>query len=268
MDSTLALRLALSFVIAGSWIALSTLASERLGTKIGGLIGNLPSNILVSMIFMAITLGPDYAAAACASVPVGMAIDTLFLLTLVVALPRGIVFGLGAALCVWFLAAAAAIRIPFLAALSGDMAASLALYLAIALLAFLIAEFGLGIRAVPKKPAVFKFPVLILRAVFAGTVVSAAVAIAQIAPPSVTGIIATFPAVLSSTMVILATSQGIGFACATGKVLILSSSNIIVYSTMVGLLFPLVGPWWGSLAAFLASVLFVSLFLPLLRRLR
>ncbi len=262
------MRLVLSFVIAGSWIALSTLASERLGSKLGGLVGNLPSNILISMIFMAITRGTDYAAAASASVPVGMAVDTLFLLALVVALPRGLGFALPFALAVWALSAAAAIKLPFLAALAGNTGASIALYLAIAVAAFLVAEFGLGIRAVPKKPSSFRLPVLVLRAVFAGTVVSGAVGIAQIAPPVVTGIIATFPAVLSSTMVILVRSQGIGFARATGKVLILSSANIIVYSTMVGLLFPAIGPWWGSLGAFLASVVFVSLFLPLLHKLR
>ena len=55
---------------------------------------------------------------------------------------------------------------------------------------------------------------------------------------------------------------------ATGKVLILSSSNIIVYGVAVTLLFPAIGPWWGTLCAFAAAAGYVALLLPLSRRIR
>jgi hypothetical protein len=74
-----------------------------------------------------------------------------------------------------------------------------------------------------------------------------------------TGVLATFPAVLTSTMVILARSQSTAFAQATGKILILSSGNIIVYTSCVGILFPMVGPWWGTLVSFAVSACFVVL---------
>ena len=43
MDVSFLSRLALSFLTGAAWVTLSTLASERYGSKLGGLIGGLPS---------------------------------------------------------------------------------------------------------------------------------------------------------------------------------------------------------------------------------
>jgi hypothetical protein len=228
----------------------------------------MPSNIVVSMIFMSLTRGVEYAAAASVTVPLGMAVDTLFLLVLVAALPLGLVRAFVLAFGAWGLSAFLVIKLPVLAIFSVNSAASIGLYILVVVLSFLIAEFPLAIRAVARKPSGFRPSVLLIRALFAGTVVASAVAIAQVAPPAITGIVATFPAVLTSTMVILVRSQGTAFARATGKVLILSSSNIIIYALMIGIAFPSLGPWWGSLAAFVAAILYISLFLPIVRKIR
>ncbi len=253
----------LAFFVAGAWISLATLAGERLGSRLGGLIANLPSNILVSLLFMALTRGTGYAAGAAASVPVGMAVDTLFLLALVAALRRGIAVALAAGLGAWLAAALIAIALPPL-----SPAWAVALYAAVCAASFLVADRLMDARAVPKKAVPFRPSTLIVRALFAGTIVALAVVAAQYAPPYLTGIVAVFPAVLLSTMTILARAQGLAFARATGKVLILSSSNIIVYGICVVLLFPAVGPWWGSLGAFAAAAAYVALLAPAVRRIR
>jgi hypothetical protein len=257
------LHIALAFVIAGLWISLATLAGERLGSRLGGLIANLPSNILVSLLFMALTRGSGYAAGAAGSVPIGMAVDTVFLLALVAALRRGLVFALGAGLLAWIAAAAAAIALPPLSPLAG-----IGVYAVVTAASFAIADLALKIRAVPKKPVPFRPATLAVRAFFAGTIVAGAVTVAQFAPPYLTGIVSVFPAVLLSTMTILTRAQGPDFARATGKVLILSSSNIIVYGLVVALLFPLVGPWWGTLCAFAAALAYVALLLPISKGIR
>ena len=87
--------------------------------------------------------------------------------------------------------------------------------------------------------------------------VAGAVAIAQVAPPYMTGVLATFPAALSSTMVIISLSQGILFAQATGKIILLSSTNIIVYAALVALSFPVLGPWLGTLLSFAGAFGFI-----------
>lgn len=245
----------LSFVIAGSWIAGATLLGERLGSKKAGLITNLPSNIVVSLLFMAMTAGPDYAASSTRGVPVGMAIDTLFVLVFIAFVEKGLWRALAAALGVWILAAWCAVR--FLPQPGLWMA--IGLYAFTALLCFAVAQWGLGIQPAARRPVPFSWKVVLVRALFAGSVVAGAVSIAQVAPPYMTGVLATFPAVLTSTLVILTKSQGPDFARATGKILILSSSNIIVYAAVAGLTFVPVGPWLGTILAFAAALLHVAL---------
>ncbi len=263
MHFDIALRIALAFVVAGLWISLSTVAGERMGSRLGGLIANLPSNILVSLLFMSMTRGTSYAAQTALSIPVGMTVDTLFLLALIAVLPRGLAPALAAGLLVWVAAAALAAFLPPLLP-----PWSILLYVAVCAACFAAAELGFKVRSVPKKAVPFKPSTILVRALFAGTIVAGAVAAAQFAPPYLTGIVSVFPAVLLSTMTILTRAQGRDFARATGKVLIISSSNIIVYGLAVSLLFPLIGPWWGTALSFVAAALYVALLRPLTKRIR
>jgi len=258
------LKIALSFVLAGAWISGATLLGEKLGSKRAGLITNLPSNILLSLIFMALTLGPDYAAATTKGVPVGMTIDTLFTFIFILVAKKGLGKAISISLIVWAITAYVFIElIPPL-----GMGCAIALYVLVTSLCFILAERVLRIRAVPHKDTTFSWKQIVLRALFAGTVVAGAVTIAQFAPPYMTGILATFPAVLSSTLVIFTLSQGADFARATGKILILSSSNIIIYAWIAGLTFPSLGPWIGTVLSFGASIAYVALLGKLIAKIK
>jgi hypothetical protein len=246
-------RVLLSFFIAGTWIAGATLLGERLGSRKAGLIANLPSNILISLLFMAVTKGADYASAATAGVPMGMTIDTIFLTVLILSLGLGIWKALALALCSWALTAY--LVVTFLPPLSFPLAALVYALVAVAL--FLLVSARIKGEHAERKPVKFSWMAMAVRAFFAGSVVAGAVAVAQIAPPYMTGVLATFPAVLTSAMVILTRSQGKIFARSTGRIMILSSSNIIVYSGFAGILFPLIGPWLGTLVSFAAAFGFV-----------
>jgi len=219
---------------------------------------------VLSLIFMALTSGPGYAAETTRGVPVGMAIDTLFVFVFMAVVKRGLGRALLASLGTWAAAAFLFIRaIPPL-----GTAAAILLYLAVLALCFSVAEWGLCIRMAERRPSSFSWKHIAVRALFAGTVVAGAVTVAQFAPPYMTGILSTFPAVLSSTLVIFTLGQGPDFARATGKILILSSSNIIVYAGVAGATFAGLGPWIGSLLAFLASITYVSLLSPLIARIK
>jgi len=207
MDTATLLHIGIAFVVAGIWISLATLAGERLGSRLGGLIANLPSNIVVSLLFMSMTRGSSYAAEAAASVPIGMAVDTVFLLAVVGFLPRGIAPALAAGLLAWVLAASAAIALPPLSPVVGIL-----VYAAVTAASFAIADLAMKVRSVPKKRLPFRPTTMAVRALFAGAIVAGAVTVAQFAPPYLTGIVSVFPAVLLSTMTILARSQGPDFA--------------------------------------------------------
>jgi len=262
--SPLAVRIALSFVIAGLWIGAVTLWGERLGVRKAGLIANLPSNIVISLIFVALTRGTDFAVGLTAGIPMGMLIDTIFLVVFMFALRLGTWPALGLALLAW--GASASIVVGLIPPLGFWLAA--AVYFVAALITFRLATGLLPPSTPEKKPVAFSWRILGLRAFFAGSVVAGAVSLAQVAPPYMTGVLATFPAVLSSTMVILSTSQGPDFARATGRILILSSTNIVVYTAVAGLAFPLLGPWMGTLAAFTAAFLYILLLGKVIERLR
>jgi hypothetical protein len=142
------------------------------------------------------------------------------------------------------------------------------LFIALALGCFLVAELVMGIRSVPKQPKPFNPLAFGLRAVFAGTVVAGAVAASTFAPPYLTGILATFPAVLLSTMSILTLSQGPAFSRGAGKIMLISSSNIIVYAFCVQASFPVLGAFRGTLLSFGAALLWVALLRPVMARVR
>ena len=255
-------RTLLSFLIAGVWISFATLAGEKFGSRLGGLITNLPSNIVVSLLFIALTKGTSFAAETASSVPLGMAISVSFVVVFSALLPLGIFPSIVGSLTVWFVLGylGSSIRI-------GPME-SLVIYMGVCIGGFLVMEFILKIPSVPKRKIHYNLKNQILRALFAGSVVAGAVLIAQVSLPQVTGIAASFPAVMLSTLTILYLSQGMEFSRATAKILVLSSSNIIVYVYATAYLYPRVGLVLGTLLAFLAAIGWSTLFIPISRKIK
>ncbi|MGD9939546.1 MAG: hypothetical protein AB7T74_07075 [Clostridia bacterium] len=261
MDRAFWIRLAVSFIIAGTWISVASLLAERLGSLFGGLIANMPSNIVVSMIFMSLVKGEGFAAEAARAVPLGMAIDTLFLFVFMATAGLGILKAIPISLAAWAGCAWLAFTLPPIPFWGG-----IVLFVVLALGCFLVAEVIMGIRSVPKQSRPFNPLAFGLRAVFAGTVVAGAVAASTFAPPYLTGILATFPAVLLSTMSILTLSQGPAFSRGAGKILLVSSSNIIIYAFCVQASFPVLGVLWGTLLSFGAALVWIALLRPVMTR--
>ena len=101
----------ISFVVAGLWIGGFTLLAERLGSKKGGLLANLPSTILIALIFVALVQDARFAASATGAVPIGMLIDTLFLLVFILMVKFGLVKAVLVSLSTWVLLAILAQKI-------------------------------------------------------------------------------------------------------------------------------------------------------------
>lgn len=257
-------RIIVSFFVAGAWIAASTFLGERLGSRKAGILGNLPSNILISMLFVGLTRGPDYVAGAASGVPMGMAIDALFVLAFIAVVPFGLAPALFVSLAIW----AACAFVTAVALPPFSFPVSCLIFAFITAAAFWVADEPLKIRKADKKPVEFSARTIAVRAFFSGSVVAGVVAVAQFAPPYIAGMIATFPAVMTSSLVILTRSQGPDFARATGKILIICAPNIIVYAICAGALFSALGPWPGTLLSFGVSLLFALVLEGLTRRVR
>ena len=67
------LKLALSFLIGGIWITVASVAAERMGSKIGGVIGGLPSTAVVAFGFIGWTQGAQQAYDATTAFPLAFA---------------------------------------------------------------------------------------------------------------------------------------------------------------------------------------------------
>lgn len=261
MDSLFLQQLMLSVVIAGLWIGGVTLLSERLGSRLGGMISNLPSTILVSLLFIGITQSPEFAAEATVTVPLGMTISTLFLFSFILFLPKGLVWGLVAAISTWLGLAILSSYFQQVGRLTWTV-----IYFGVAIGTWLIAERVLKIRSAPKTGRRYTWWQVLIRAAFAGTVVGTAVIIGRSGSAFWTGIFSTFPAVMLSSMVILTLSAGPAFARALGKIMLLASTNIIVYGHFAGYFFPRTGLAWGTLISFVLATLWVWLLKPLFDR--
>jgi len=257
----IALQIFLAFVIAGSWISTATWIAEKKGSRVGGLLVNLPSNLLVSLIFMAVLRGPGYAAGAAAAVPIGMGINSIFLALFIWLVPRGLVPATVISLAYWFVAAWLTSRFPL------TPWQSLAGYTLILVATMVFAEKILKVRTPPRREKTWSTWQFLLRALFSGGLVASVVAISLTTSSWITGIVSTFPAVMMSSMVILTLTQGSEFARATGKILIFSSVNILVYSHIVQFTYPTLGVVVGTLLAYAGAVLFVIAIRPVSERL-
>jgi len=261
MSALFVQQLLLSVVIAGLWISTVTLLSERLGSRLGGMISNLPSTILVSLLFIGITQSPEFAAEATVTVPLGMTLSTLFLFAFIVLIPKGLPWALAGSISTWLVLAILSSYFQQVSRIGWT-----ALYFAVALGTWLLAERVLKIPSVPKTGKRYSWVQVLIRAAFAGTVVGSAVLVGRSGSAFWTGIFATFPAVMLSSMVILTLAAGAGFARALGKIMLLASTNIVIYGFFAGYFFPKTGMAWGTIISFIIAAAWVWLLKPLFDR--
>jgi hypothetical protein len=259
LETAFLLRVVISFLVAGVWIAGSTRLAERLGSRIGGLVANLPSKLLVSLVFVSLVQDTSFAVTAARAVPVGMLINSVFLFLFIVTVSKGLRLALPVSLGAWLVLAWAAegLRIQ-------HFGLGVVLYLVVTLVAWSGLEFRAGIPELPGRPMSRSLAEMIFRGLFAGGVVGATVLLARFIGAYWTGLLATFPAVMLTTMVILYFSGGPGLAQATGKVMLFASTNILVFAGVVILTYPGLGMPLGTLLAFLAAAGWVALLHPVL----
>lgn len=261
MDSIFLAKVVISFFVAGIWIATSTYLAERFGTKIGGLITNLPSNILISLIFVALVNDINFVTKSIPAIPLGMTIDTIFLFIYIQLLPMGLLRSTILSLIIWFALAFLAIQIKL-----ENLIINVIIYVVLTSILFLYTHKFLHLPEQQKSDRSYTVKQMIFRAAFAGGLVSTLVFISNYFNAYIVGIFSSFPAVLLSTMIILVVNQNIAFARSTGKILILSSSNIVVYSLAVYFTYPILGLVWGTIVSFLCAFLWVWVFHPFIRK--
>jgi uncharacterized membrane protein (GlpM family) len=250
MDTSYWVKLLLSFIVGSLWITLTTLSAERFGSKVGGLIGGLPSTVVIALLFIGLTQSPQAAADATTVMPLAQGLNGLFVLTFMHFIPRGLRLGLLAALLLWFVQSSLLYLLDiqrFWVSLLGCLLLLVFCYLNV--------ENKMKIPSQSKLMISYPPSQLIWRALFGGGVIALAVLMGKIGGPLLGGIFGSFPAMFLSTLVITYNSGGSGFSRSTGKSLLVSGLiNVPLYEIMVRILYPTVGLGLGTVLALLFSL--------------
>ena len=202
------LSLALRMAVAAAFVVIASMITERSGPAIGALIATLPVSAGPSYIFLAIDQDDAFIAqSALASLPMNAATVLMSLVFVSTVQRLGMLASLAAGLGIW-LAGAALVR-AFEWSLLGGIALNAAAFVICLPLAqrFRVARMPLVTSRWYDIP---------LRAALVATLVAVVVTLSTIVGAKISGVIALFPAVFTSLILILTPRIG---GAATGAVL-------------------------------------------------
>lgn len=251
-------QLVLPFILSALIVILITVIAEKYGTKAGGILGTLPSTIIIAFIFIALNKGVDFASQSVAVVPAEMGINLFFLLLFVLLAYRSIAITLIASMGIWAILSTALYFLDIT-----NIFLSLFIFVISLIFTFAFLE---HIKKTPStgKVIVHYTPMkIVLRGVLTGTIIAISVLLSNMSA-SLSGIFSVFPAILLSTMIISVREHGPDFAAGMAKSMILGSMSVMSYAISIHFFYPTYGIIFGTIIAFTISV-FITLILMRIR---
>lgn len=243
----------------------ATLAVERLGGRLGGVLASIPTTIVPAAIGMSLGTTPEGFVAAMAAVPVGMLVDAAFLWSWRV-LPRRLpARSLGARLAtmtvlslgLWF--GLASVFVLGMDRLEQSGVPHLAV--GITALAVLVVAGIAACRGMPPAPKGTRpvgWKALLGRGLLAAVAISVSVLITRSGAPLLGGVASVFPAIFLTTMVSLWLAQGEAVPVGAVGPIMLGSSSVGVFALVGATLLPRLGPLPGSLVTWVVAVCLTS----------
>ena len=245
MDSSFWLKLALGFFVGSLWVTLTTLSAERFGSKVGGLIGGLPSTVVIALLFIGYTQSPQVAAQATTVMPLAQGLNGLFILTFMLLIQHGLWRCLSGVILVWLIQSSLLYWLDI-----HTFWISLIGWLVLFFFCYVVLEKWLKVPSSSRQEVAYPASQLIWRAGFGGTMIALAVFMGKLGGPLTGGIFGSFPAMFLSTLVITYRSGGADFSRSVGKSLLISGLiNVPLYEITVRVLYPTVGLVPGTLIA-------------------
>jgi hypothetical protein len=252
-------KLLLSFIAGGTFITLATVAAERFGSKIGGIVAGVPSTVLVSLAFIAWTQGTQKAFEVITVIPLAISVNCLYVATYAaLATHVGWLPSIAAGLILWLVAQNVVV------ALKPDhLLVNIVAGCVIVAVSYYFLEQVLKISSRGKVAHRYTPMQIAGRAVFSGSMISFAVVMSRVAGSTWGGIFSSFPAVMTATLVITSLSVNVEFSRSVIKPLMLSG---VVNPAIYALVFRYAILDWSILAstAIAFSVSMVSVVLTYL----
>ena len=251
----------LSALFAGFVAILVTVAIEKWGGIIGGVLGTLPTTIVPAAMGMYIEAGSEDLATSMSLIPFWMLLNALFVATWVVypRMKEGVTLGqmIFASLGFWIVLAVL-MTISLSEALNHFSERSVGI-------AGLVCLVGLGlwmtwipIQAPKGRNPVTKF-VLMMRGLAAATAIGIAVLFSGMGMPLVAGLAAVFPAIFLTTMVALWIAQGSDVPTGAAGPMMLGGSSVAMYSLIASWALPEYGILIGTLICWFSAVISTSI---------
>jgi hypothetical protein len=260
--NSLLLQVIFPFALSAVIIILITIIAERYGTKTGGILGTLPSTIIVAFIFISLNKGVYFASQSAAVVPAEMGVNLIFLFIFASLSYRSMSLAIIASLTVWLFLTS----MLFLLGLE-NIFVSIAIYTAALVFTFMILE------RIKKTPSIGSVTVhytplkIILRGLLAGSVIAIAVFLSNMGA-ILSGIFSVFPAIFLSTMLISLREHGPNFAGGIAKSMIFGSQSVMIYAVAIYFFYPLYGVVLGSIFAFCISIIVMMILLGLRKKIK
>jgi uncharacterized membrane protein (GlpM family) len=243
------IHLILAFTVGSLWVTIITVIAEKKGSTIGGIIGGLPSTSAFSFFFIGINQSSAAAVQATAVFPLAFAVTSAYLFFYAFFAQKGFTRGIVLSLLIWFVVSGLIVTSglsDFTFSLVGGVVISILIY-------YLFTK--LKLQKLKGTEKFYKIHEIMLRGVGAGFLVLLAVLLSQLGGPVLGGIAAAFPAVFTSTLVILNKSRGTEFSRAMTKPLVLCGIfTIIPFSVAVRFLYPSLGIWIGPLVSYILVI--------------
>lgn len=256
----LLLQIILPFIISATVVILITVIAEKYGTKIGGILGTLPSTIIIALIFISLNRGAVFASRSASVIPAEMAINLLFLLIFTILAYRSTSLALFGSLSVW----AVLSTILYIIAIE-NIIISFALYVLSLVLTFIYLEKVIKIQSHKKVKVHYTKKKILLRGVLAGTVIATAVFLSNI-NPLLSGIFSIFPAIFLSTMLITVIEHGPRFTSGMAKSMVFGSQTVMSYVVAVHFFYPRFDILLGTLFSFFIALTIAMILLKFRRR--
>ena len=249
MDASFWLKLTLSFIVGCLWVTVTTVSAERFGSRVGGLLGGLPSTVVVALLFIGLTQSARVAAEATIVMPIAQGLNGLFVLTFMLLVPYGLWAGISSALILWLIQS----MLLYLLNIR-EFWISIVSWLVLLLFCLVVLERWMKVTAQDKLRITYQPRQLLWRAIFGGGVISLAVLMGKLGGPIFGGIFGSFPAMFLTTLVITYISGGVVFSRAVGKSILISGLiNVPLYEIIVRMTYPTLGLIAGTVIGLLVS---------------
>jgi hypothetical protein len=247
-----------SALFAGLVATCVTLAIERWGGLVGGVLGTVPSTIVPAAAGMYLSGNEDQLIESMAIVPLGMLLNALFLSVWVV-LPgrlstkRPLLTTTVASLMTWAFAGLLLLLI-IDALLSRGVSNWTLSFVGLGLLIALSVRFNWEPKEAPKGSQTVRWPILIGRGSAAAVAIGCAVWLSAQGQPLLAGLAAVFPAIFLTSMVALWLAQGETVPQGAAGPMMLGGVSVAIYAMIIMWSIPAHGPVFGSLSAWIGAV--------------